>query len=128
MRIVIIGGVAAGMSAAARARRHDESAEIIVLERGPEVSFANCGLPYHVSGEIDSADDLLLQTPASRRAALTLDVRTGHEAVAVDTTAKTVTVVSDAGVDVIPFEGGKVKRKDVYSDSVSILRQVGLLD
>lgn len=104
MRVVIVGGVAAGMSAAARARRHDESAEIIVLERGPEVSFANCGLPYHVSGEIDSAADLLLQTPSSLRAALNLDVRTGHEAVAIDVAAKTVTVVSDGGVEELRYD------------------------
>ena len=65
MRIVIVGGVAAGMSAAARARRLDETAEIIVLEKGSEVSFANCGLPYHVSGEISEAADLLLHLPSS---------------------------------------------------------------
>ncbi|MBN9612502.1 MAG: pyridine nucleotide-disulfide oxidoreductase, partial [Actinobacteria bacterium] len=68
MRIVIVGGVAAGMSAAARARRLDEHAEIIVLERGDEVSFANCGLPYYVGGEIQDRDSLLLHTPASLRA------------------------------------------------------------
>ena len=79
MRIIIVGGVAAGMSAAARARRHSEEAEIIVLERGTEVSFANCGLPYHVSAEIDAAQDLRLHTPDTLRAALNLDVRTRHE-------------------------------------------------
>lgn len=104
MRILVVGGVAAGMSAAARARRHDESAEIIVLERGPEVSFANCGLPYHVSGEIDAAEDLLLQKPSTLRAALNLDVRTGHEAVAIDPSSKTVTVVSDARVEQLSYD------------------------
>lgn len=78
MRIVIVGGVAGGMSCAARARRLDESAEIIVLERGAHVSFANCGLPYFVGGEIDDERSLLVQTPASLRAALALDVRPGH--------------------------------------------------
>ncbi|WES64906.1 FAD-dependent oxidoreductase [Microbacter sp. GSS18] len=97
MRIIIVGGVAAGMSAAARARRHDENAEIIVLERGPEVSFANCGLPYHVSGEIADADSLLVQTPESLRAALNLDVRIHHEVTAIDTAARTVSVSSPAG-------------------------------
>ncbi len=79
MRIVVVGGVAGGMSAAARARRLDENAEIVVLERGDYVSFANCGLPYHVGGEIADRASLLLQTPASLHAALNLDVRTGHE-------------------------------------------------
>ncbi|MET2010032.1 FAD-dependent oxidoreductase [Microbacterium chocolatum] len=104
MRIVIVGGVAAGMSAAARARRHDETAEIIVLERGPEVSFANCGLPYHVSGEIADADSLLLHTPASLRATLNLDVRCGHEVTKIDPEEKTVTVVSSAGVDTLAYD------------------------
>lgn len=97
MRIVIVGGVAAGMSAAARARRLDENAEIIVLERGDEVSFANCGLPYYVSGEIAERDSLLLQTPQSLRAALDLDVRIRNEVTGVDPAAKTVTVRNDQG-------------------------------
>lgn len=97
MRIVIVGGVAAGMSAAARARRLDEKAEIIVLERGDEVSFANCGLPYYVSGEIAERDSLLLQTPQSLRAALDLDVRIRNEVTGVDPAAKTVTVRNDQG-------------------------------
>jgi len=104
MRIVIVGGVAAGMSAAARARRHDENAEIVVLERGPEVSFANCGLPYHVSGEIADAASLLLHTPASLRAALNLDVRTEHEVLALDTDAKTVTVQTPDGLDTLAYD------------------------
>lgn len=97
MRIVVVGGVAAGMSAAARARRHSESAEIIVLERGTEVSFANCGLPYHVSGEIETADELILQTPASLAASLALDVRTEHEVTALDTSARSLAVRTPAG-------------------------------
>lgn len=104
MRIVIVGGVAAGMSAAARARRHDEAAEIVVLERGPEVSFANCGLPYHVSGEIADAASLLLHTPASLRAALNLDVRTEHEVLALDTDARTVTVRTPDGLDTLTYD------------------------
>ncbi len=104
MRIIVVGGVAAGMSAAARARRHSETAEIIVLERGPEVSFANCGLPYHVSAEIGDAQDLRLHTPESLRAALNLDVRTEHEVTAIDTAARTVTVLSPAGVATLEYD------------------------
>ena len=92
MRLVIVGGVAGGMSCAARARRLDESAEIIVLERGAHVSFANCGLPYFVGGEITDERSLLVQTPETLRAALALDVRVGHDVIAVDTAAKTLTV------------------------------------
>ena len=101
MRIIIIGGVAAGMSAAARARRHSEEAEIIVLERGPEVSFANCGLPYHVSAEIDDARDLRLHTPDSLKAALNLDVRTRHDVIAIDTAAQTVTALTPDGAETV---------------------------
>lgn len=108
MRIVVVGGVAGGMSAAARARRLGEDAEIVVLERGEYVSFANCGLPYHVSDEIPRRDALLLQTPQSLRAALNLDVRTGHEVVAIDRGARTVTVVHDTpagqATDVLAYD------------------------
>ena len=90
MRIVIVGGVAAGMSTAARARRLDESAEIIVFERDEYVSFANCGLPYHIGEVIEDRDQLLLQTPESLRASLDLDVRTGTEVVAIDAARRTV--------------------------------------
>ncbi|MER8046746.1 FAD-dependent oxidoreductase [Streptomyces sp. NPDC094032] len=92
MKVVIVGGVAGGMSTAARLRRLDERAEIVVLEKGPHVSYANCGLPYHLGGVIEDRDALLLQTPESLRARFALDVRTGHEALAVDPAARTVTV------------------------------------
>ena len=91
-RVVVIGGVAGGMSAAARLRRLDESAEIVVLEKGCEVSFANCGLPYHVGGEIAERDALLLHTPETLRASLDLDVRLKHEAVSIDRENRTVRV------------------------------------
>lgn len=91
-RIVVVGGVAGGMSAAARARRLDESASIVVLEQSEHVSFANCGLPYHLSGEIERRDALLLHTPESLRAALALDVRTNNRVVAIDRAGRTVTV------------------------------------
>lgn len=92
MKVVIIGGVAGGMSAATRLRRLDEKAEIVVLERGPYVSFANCGLPYYVGGVIDDRDSLLLQTPESLSARFGLDVRVSHEATAIDRSERTVTV------------------------------------
>lgn len=91
MRTVVVGGVATGMSAAARLRRLDEDAEIIVLEKGPYVSYANCGLPYYVGGEIAEESSLLVQTPTQLRSALNLDVRVNHEVVAVDPAAKLVT-------------------------------------
>ncbi|HNW33441.1 MAG TPA: FAD-dependent oxidoreductase [Candidatus Ozemobacteraceae bacterium] len=91
-RLVVIGGVAGGASAAARARRLDENAEIIVLERGSFVSFANCGLPYHIGNIIKDRDDLILQTPASLKKRLGLDVRTLHEAVTITPGKKEVTV------------------------------------
>ncbi|WP_298455151.1 FAD-dependent oxidoreductase [uncultured Cellulomonas sp.] len=91
-RIVVVGGVAGGMSAAARVRRLDETASVVVLEQSPYVSFANCGLPYHLSGEIESRDSLLLHTPESLREALALDVRTGSRVTAIDRAARTVTV------------------------------------
>jgi NADPH-dependent 2,4-dienoyl-CoA reductase/sulfur reductase-like enzyme len=79
MKTVIVGGVAAGASTGARLRRLDESAEIVVLERDHYVSFANCGLPYHIGGTIPDRDSLLLQTPESLGRALALEVRTGQE-------------------------------------------------
>lgn len=91
-RLVIVGGVAGGASAAARARRLCEQCEIIVFERGPHVSFANCGLPYFVGGEIVEQDSLLLQTPETLRARFNLDVRVNTEVVAIDRTAQVVKV------------------------------------
>lgn len=89
---VIIGGVAGGMSAATRLRRLDENARIIVLERGDHVSFANCGLPYHVGGVITDREALILQTPESLSARFALDVRVRTEAISIDRDARTVTV------------------------------------
>ncbi|NWK56700.1 FAD-dependent oxidoreductase [Verrucomicrobiaceae bacterium N1E253] len=90
--ILIIGGVAGGASAAARARRHSETAHITLIERGPDVSFANCGLPYHIGGEIADRDRLALQTPESLKALLNLDVQIRTEAIAVSREKKEVTV------------------------------------
>jgi NADPH-dependent 2,4-dienoyl-CoA reductase/sulfur reductase-like enzyme/rhodanese-related sulfurtransferase len=89
-RIVIVGGVAAGASAAARARRLSETAEITLIERGPDVSFANCGLPYFIGGEIKQRDALAVQTPQTLKAMLNLEVRTSTEALAVDRAGKRV--------------------------------------
>jgi NADPH-dependent 2,4-dienoyl-CoA reductase/sulfur reductase-like enzyme/rhodanese-related sulfurtransferase len=92
VKIVIVGGVAGGMSAAARLRRLDESATVVVLEQDAYVSFANCGLPYHVGGDIPDRDALLLQTPEGLRDSLDLDVRTGHQVLSVDRAGRLVTV------------------------------------
>ncbi|AWX46750.1 TPA: FAD-dependent oxidoreductase [Enterococcus faecium] len=93
MKIVIVGGVAGGMSAATRLRRLMEDAEIIVFEKGPYVSFANCGLPYYLSGEISDRENLLVQTPESLAARFCLDVRPNHEVTAIFPENKTVEVV-----------------------------------
>ncbi|MFZ2259259.1 FAD-dependent oxidoreductase [Luteococcus japonicus] len=92
MKLVVVGGVAAGMSLAARVRRLDEDAEILVLERGHHVSFANCGLPYHVGEVIKDRDRLVLQTPQSLAQSLNLDVRLRHEVIDVDAGSRNVTV------------------------------------
>jgi len=95
--VVVIGGVAGGMSAAARLRRLDPSARIIVVEQGSEVSFANCGLPYFLSGEIANRAALLLRTPESLAATLALEVRVDTLATAIDPAAREVTVRGPEG-------------------------------
>ena len=92
MRIVIIGGVAGGMSAATRLRRLDANAEIIVIEKSGYVSYANCGLPYYVGGVIEEESALLLQTPASLHARFRLDVRVNTEVLAINPSKKTVAI------------------------------------
>ncbi|MDT0202275.1 FAD-dependent oxidoreductase [Nocardioides sp. AE5] len=91
-KVVVVGGVAGGMSTATRLRRNDESLRIVVLERGAHVSFANCGLPYHVGGVIEDREALLLQTPQSLGARFAIDVRTRHEVTAIDTGRRMVRV------------------------------------
>lgn len=91
-KYLIIGGVAGGMSAAARLRRLDESAEIVVLERGGYVSYANCGLPYYVGDAIHERERLLLQTPHSFKQRFNVEVRIHHEALAIDPQQKRVRV------------------------------------
>ena len=90
--VVIIGGVAGGMSAATRLRRINEAVEIIVLERGGAVSFANCGLPYHVGGIIVNRGSLVLQQPAQLKRRFNIDVHLRTEATAINAAAKTVSV------------------------------------
>lgn len=97
MKIMIVGGVAGGASAAARLRRLDESSEIIMFERGDYISFANCGLPYYIGGEITDKDALTLQTPESFHARFNVDVRIGSEVVEIDAANKTVVVRSRKG-------------------------------
>ena len=92
MKVVIVGGVAGGASAAARLRRLDEQAEIVLLERGECISYANCGLPYYVGGAIEERESLTLQTPEAFRQRFRIDVRVGQEAVKLDLAAHTVTV------------------------------------
>lgn len=104
MRLVVVGGVAGGMSAAARARRLSEDADIIVLERGGEVSFANCGLPYFVSGEIEDEAALLVQTPASLAASLGIDVRINTDVVALDAERRTITISDGDGESELSYD------------------------
>lgn len=92
MRTIIVGGVAGGMSAATRLRRLDEDMDIVIIEKGPYVSFANCGLPYYVSGEISNRDDLLVQTPEKLKARFNLDVRPNSEVIEVNPDKKEVVI------------------------------------
>ncbi|HOV62691.1 MAG TPA: FAD-dependent oxidoreductase [Spirochaetia bacterium] len=102
--IVIIGGVAAGATAAARARRIDENAHITIIERGPYVSFANCGLPYFISRDIPKRSSLILQTPEGFLARYNVEVLLKHEAVSIDRAGKTVSVQSPSGMKSIPYD------------------------
>jgi NADPH-dependent 2,4-dienoyl-CoA reductase/sulfur reductase-like enzyme/rhodanese-related sulfurtransferase len=139
MRIIVVGGVAAGMSCAARARRLDEHARITVFERAQHVSFANCGLPYHIGEVIEDRDALLLQTPESLRASLDLDVRTGTEVVAIDPEARTVEVRVLAtgdeevhGYDQLALCPGAVpivpRLPGVEHPRIHVLRRIGDMD
>ena len=106
LRLVIVGGVAAGASGAARARRLSESASITLIERGPDVSFANCGLPYFIGGEIKQRDALAVQTPQTLKALLALDVRTSTEVTAIDRATKHVQVrnLSSGTTESLPYD------------------------
>jgi NADPH-dependent 2,4-dienoyl-CoA reductase/sulfur reductase-like enzyme/peroxiredoxin family protein/rhodanese-related sulfurtransferase/TusA-related sulfurtransferase len=92
MKVVIVGGVAGGASVATRLRRMNENADIVLLERGPYISFANCGLPYYIGGVIPERDSLLVQTPEALRVSFNIHARTHSEVTAIDRDARTVTV------------------------------------
>lgn len=97
MKYVIIGGVAGGATAAARIRRNTESAHIIMFEKGPYISYANCGLPYYIGGVIEERERLFVQTPEAFGKRFNVDVRTQSEVLAIDRAAKTVTVRTTEG-------------------------------
>src|ERR1700689_3213876 len=92
MKLVIVGGVAGGASAATRARRLSETAHIVLVERGPDVSFANCGLPYYLGGEIAQRSNLLIVTPGRLQERFNLDVRVNSQVESIDRQAKMVRI------------------------------------
>ncbi|WP_432360992.1 FAD-dependent oxidoreductase [Sporosarcina sp. UB5] len=91
-KILVVGGVAGGASAAARVRRLDEKAEVIMFEKGPHVSFSNCALPYHLSGIVENSDDLVLVSPETFKKRYNIEARINQEVVAINRDSKTVTV------------------------------------
>lgn len=104
-KIVIVGGVAGGASAAARARRVDESAEIHIYERGPYISFANCGLPYFIGGEIQDRSKLLIMTPKKMWARSRVHAHVNHEVLSIDRSAKTIRVKRPDGLEEdVPYD------------------------
>jgi len=138
-KILIVGGVAGGASAAARLRRLDETAEIIMFERSDHVSFANCGLPYHIGGTIKKRDDLLLQTPESFKKRFNIDVRVKSEIVKINRQNKTLDVVelptgkrySEHYDRLILSPGAKPVRPaidDIDSNRVFTLRNIADMD
>jgi len=108
MRVVVIGGVAGGMSAATRLRRLSEETEIIVIEKSGFVSYANCGLPYYLGGVIKREEDLLLQTPESLHARFRLDVRVKSEVIEINTLEKSVSVVDLRSMETYKLEYDKL--------------------
>jgi len=101
---VVVGGDAAGMSAASKAKRDDPETEVVVFEQGEWVSYGACGLPYYIKGEIQSLQDLVSVTPEEFREERDIDLRTGHEVVAIDTEDRTVTAKSDSGTVVQEYD------------------------
>src|SRR5690554_5845107 len=91
-RILIVGGVAGGASVAARARRLDESAEVIMFERGPHVSFSNCALPFHLSGIVENSDDLVLMSPEQFKKQYNIEARVNHEVIKIKREEKRIVV------------------------------------
>ena len=114
--LVVIGGNAAGMSAAAAARRTDDALGIVVLEAGPDASYSACGIPYVLSGEVDSLDDLVTMPPEEFRRSRRIDVRTGAEAVAIDAAAQRVDLADGTALDygaLVVATGAKPMRPDI---------------
>lgn len=103
-KVVVVGGVAGGMSFATRYRRLNQNDQIIVLDKGPYVSFANCGLPFHISGEIESRDDLLVAKREMLESRFQIDVRVNHEVLAVDSISKTLKVKNNEGFTEISYD------------------------
>jgi NADPH-dependent 2,4-dienoyl-CoA reductase/sulfur reductase-like enzyme/rhodanese-related sulfurtransferase len=103
-KIIVVGGVAGGASAAAKARRVDESAEIHVFERGPYISFANCGLPYFIAGEIKSRDQLVVMMPEKFWERSRIHAHVNHEVLSINRTAKTVRVKGPAGERTVAYD------------------------
>lgn len=132
MKTIIIGGVAGGASAAARLRRLDETCEIVILERGDFISFANCGLPYYIGGAITDKNDLTLQTPESFRKRFNIDVRINNEAVKISPEEKTVTVKNlksgeiykESYDNLILSPGAEPIKPGIDSDIVFTLRNI----
>ncbi len=137
-KVLIVGGVAGGASAAARLRRLDEDAQIIMFERDAHISFANCGLPYYIGGSIEDRSKLLVQTPEAMYARYNIDVRTHSEVISIDPTNKTVQVQSkDRGIYdesydyVILSPGAKPIRPalpGITSDKIHVLRNIADTD
>src|SRR5580693_3249475 len=97
MALVVIGGVAAGLSAAARARRIDPNLEIVVLEQGPDISYGACGLPYYLEGRVRRAEDLIVYTPEYFRKERNIEVRTGARVVSISHPRREVVLGADSG-------------------------------
>lgn len=104
MKLVVVGGVAGGASAAARVRRLDETAEITIFERGQYVSYSNCSLPYYLGGEVADQEDLIMMTPEAFKSKHNIDVCTNAEVTAVDPAAHTVTVRTAGGERTVPYD------------------------
>lgn len=131
MKVVIIGGVAGGASCATRLRRLDESAEIVILERGDHVSYANCGLPYYVGGKIEREESLTVASPGFLRARFGIDVRVRSEAVGIDTEKKIVRVRERDGREydepydkLVLAPGASAKTFGMSGKGVFVLRDV----
>ena len=130
MKVIIIGGVAGGASCAARLRRMDERAEILMVERGPYVSYANCGLPYHVGGVIPEESSLLVANEERFRGFYAVEARTRCEAIAISPKAKTVdlrNLATGARHDRVLRQAGAVARSGADSSAASGDRPPGHL-